>query len=121
MENPTPAQIDALVAAIRSADHYQNKDPDLLAEDILKHWQPPVNEDGAIMQSDLEALVKIGFIPLHHRERTTPCIIEASKIVSMTPYENYTHISVPDGEYYEVMEPISVIITLITLAKKFQL
>jgi hypothetical protein len=121
MTQPTPTQINALAAAIRATDHYQDKDPDRLAEDILKHWQPPVNEGGAIMQSEFEALVKIGFIPLHHVTGTTPCIIEASKIVSMTPYENYTYISVPDGEYYEVTESISVIITLITAARKFQL
>jgi hypothetical protein len=120
MENPTPAQIDALAAAIRAADHYRDKDPDKLAEDILKHWQPPVDESGTMLQSELEALVKIGFIPLCHRDRTALCIIESSKIVSMTPRKNYTHITVVDGEYYEVTESLSAIIILITAVKKFQ-
>jgi hypothetical protein len=38
---PTPAQINALAAVIRRVDGNHSLGAAALAEEILRHWQPP--------------------------------------------------------------------------------
>jgi hypothetical protein len=100
MTQPTPAQINALAAAIRTADHYWDKNPDRLAEDILKHWQPPVNEGGAIMQSEFEDMIKAGFIPLSPFEKDYFVFIKVETIKSLVPKEKSTILTNGPSEEY---------------------